>query len=284
VVAPFVATGTVPDLFQATVIYTIEYVAAVPVAEKGAMLADQPRNLVFIFGPLVLLAALGAWHAMRSGVAGTHAPLIIGWLVANWLGIVAAGRFYDHYYVTLVAPLALLAPLGLLFLRERARVRHFRYALVAVVVALLVVPVVENAGIYLRLDPESRHAAKYSDDDRAAWENQGPEFGRWLKSRTRPGDGVYNFGFQSELYFYSDRQSPTRFIMDRPFWTKQSYIDEALEELRRDPPVYVIDSAIYEGWSQYEYYTREIKAWIFANYEYVGKQFYADVYVLKGRG
>ena len=283
IIAPFAATGTLPDLYEATVVYTLEYVGAVPFTEKLGTLIDQPTFVLSVFGPFVLASALGILYIARNGANG-HGPLVVGWLVANWLGIFAAGRFYDHYYATLLPPIALLAPLGFLYVRERWPAPSWRYGVIAALAILMIVPLVQNAQIYFRATPESRHAAKYADDNRTSWENDGAEFGAWLKARTRPGDGVYNFGFQSELYFYSERQSPTRFIMDRPFWTNRDYIGEALDELRADPPVYVIDSAIYEGWSQYELYTREVKAWILANYEFVGKVYYADVYVLKEHG
>ena len=67
----------------------------------------------------------------------------------------------------------------------------------------------------------------------------------------------------------------------RPFWYSDGYVDQALEELNADPPIYVIDSAIYEDWSEQKLYTTRIKDWIVANYDYVDKVFYADVWKLK---
>jgi hypothetical protein len=207
--------------------------------------------------------------------------LVLGWLAANWLGIVAAGRFYDHYYVTLLPALALMAPLGVMYIKG-TRFSPVGIVALASIFALLLVPVLaQNAEIYFQPTAEERHIAKYPHDDRAPWENQGPAFGRWIKERTEPGDGIYNLGFQSEIYFYADRKSPSRFILDRPFWTNDEYIGQALTELNNDPPLYVIDSAIHEEWSDQKLYTTEIKDWIIANYDYVGKIFYADVYKLR---
>jgi hypothetical protein len=70
--------------------------------------------------------------------------------------------------------------------------------------------------------------------------------------------------------------------MDRPFWTNDEYVEEALEDLNNDPPLYVIDSAVYEGWSGIKVYTTEIKEWIVANYDFVDKVYYANVWVRRG--
>jgi len=283
VVAPFVATGTVPDLWEATVVYMLQYANDVPTGQKLEVLQKSPLYLTLVLGPWMFLAVAGIAQMARSG-AGGHGPLVLGWLAANWLGIVAAGRFYDHYYVALLPALALMVPLGARYLKNTRFSRPVGIALTAIFALLLVPTLAQNAQIYFQPTAEERHIAKYPHDDRAPWENEGPAFGRWLKARTEPGDGIYNLGFQSELYFYADRRSPTRFITDRPFWTNDEYIDQALAELNAAPPLYVIDSAVHEEWTEQKRYTTEIKEWIVANYEYVGQVYYADVYRLRASG
>ncbi|MEX0683102.1 MAG: glycosyltransferase family 39 protein [Dehalococcoidia bacterium] len=282
VVAPFAATGTLPELFEATVVYTVMYVGDGAMSDKIGMLLDSPTYVTVAFGPLLPLGLLGILQITKSGATG-HRPLVLGWLAANWLGIIAAGRFYDHYYTTLLAPMALLAPLGVIFIRNHWSHPIIRLGMPAAIGLLAAATFSQNADVYLRETPEARHIAKYADDDRAAWENEGPAFGHWLNKNTEPGETIYNLGFQSELYFYADRKSPTRFIMDRPFWTNHSYIDEALEDLQANPPAYIIDSAVYEGWTTESLYTPDIEAWLAANYRYMGKVYYAGVYERNGR-
>jgi 4-amino-4-deoxy-L-arabinose transferase-like glycosyltransferase len=280
VLVPFALTGTLPDLWEATVVYTLKYVGDVPMSSKLEIFRRSPLYLTFVLGPWAMLCIFAVFQLFKSG-GGGHGPLVVGFMAANWLGVIAAGRFYDHYYVTLLPAAALMAPLGAKYVRDRLSSRAFRYSF-AIVFVLLAVPVVtQNAEIYLQPTAADRHIAKYPLDDRAPWENQGPEFGAWIAERTEPGDPVYNFGFQSELYFYADRYSPTRFLLDRPFWTNDEYVEQALAELNADPPVYVIDSAVNEQWSQQKLYTPEIKAWIVENYDYVGEVYYAEVWKRK---
>lgn len=281
VLGPFLATGTMDDLFDATIVYTLDYVGHVPLETKVAFLRKSPMYLLTITGPWMVMALIAAW-SMARGNANTHAPLLLGWLAANWLGIIAAGRFYDHYYVALLPPLALMAPVAVQYISSNWKRSHLLKVIVAGYLPLSVLmPLTQNLEIYAQPTPAARHEAKFSEDRRAPWENQGPVFGQWINARTSSSDYIYNFGFQSELYFYSDRRSPTRYLMDRPFWQGGSHVERALAELEANPPVYVIDSAIYEDWAGDELYTEEIKDWVTDRYDYVGKVYYADVYRIK---
>jgi 4-amino-4-deoxy-L-arabinose transferase-like glycosyltransferase len=281
VVAPFVATGAFDDMYEATVVYALNYAGDGSVAYKLRVLFRSPLYLFFIAAPWVVLTACGLVQLLRRGASG-NGPLIAGWLAANWLGIIIAGRFYDHYYFTLLPAMALVAPLGLRLVADACRRSPAAVVLAAgsvPLLALIFIPV--NAEVYVQGSADERHVAKYPLDDRAPWENEGDEFGAWLKARTTPDEKIWNYGFQSELYFHADRQSPTRFLMDRPFWNNDEYVDQALAELNADPPLYVIDSAVYEGWNGWKNYRFQVREWIEQNYDYEGRMFYADVYRLK---
>ena len=93
---------------------------------------------------------------------------------------------------------------------------------------------------------------------------------------------AWNFGFQSEIYFYSGLQSPTRFFMDRPLWNSDEYMYQALDELEANKPLYVLDSAVYENWTGIKKYRTEVRVWIEENYDYLGRYYYSDVFRLKG--
>lgn len=286
VVAPFAATGTLPELFETTVVYTLKYVGGPSLGTKAGSILTLPFYLAFMFGPWFVLSALGLFQAKQSQ-AREGALLLAGWVAANLLGIVVAGRFYDHYFTALLPGVSLMAPLGVAYIarsrRSLGRVKSLPLAATAVLALplLTLLVVAHNADIYLKPTPEERHIARYAGDDRSAWENEGPALAAWIDARTQPDDLVYNLGFQSELYFYADRRPASRFLFDRPFWYHDAYIDEALADLETNRPAYIVDSAIYEKWAEGKTYTQQIKDWIVENYDYVGKVYYADVWRLK---
>ena len=268
-------------MFDALVVYTLDYVAVVSWPQRLAAIGKMPLYLFWLAGPWVVLSAVAIFRLAR-GRDSEHSLLLIGWVIATLLGIVAAGRFYHHYYVALLPVLALLVPLGLRAMRAASPLSR---RTIAVAVALSLIPMlVVNADIYLQPNADARHTAKYPNDERAVWETESDELGAWLAARTSPDDYIYNFGFQSEIYFYADRQSPTRYLFDDPFRAGDQYVADALDELNANPPLYIVDSASYEFASTLNYYSVDIGRWINAYYDYVGRVYYADVYKLRPAG
>jgi len=280
-ILPFVVTGTFDDMFEALVVYTLDYVGVISWPHRLLAIGKMPLYLLWLAGPWAVLSLVAIFRLARSRDSG-HSLLLIGWLIATVVGIVAAGRFYEHYYVALLPVLALLVPVGLRAMRESGPLTR---RTIAVAVALSLVPMlVINANIYLQPSADARHTAKYGDDERAVWETESDELGAWLAARTSPDDYIYNFGFQSEIYFYADRQSPTRYLFDHPFRAGDRYVADALAELNANPPLYVVDSAAYEPASRLNHYNEDISRWVHANYDYVGRIYYADVYKLRPAG
>jgi hypothetical protein len=280
IIAPFVASGAFDEMFDAMVLYTLSYVGTATWPQRIEAVVKAPLYLVFLAGPITVLAYAAVWRLWRERGEPLRL-LLIGWAGTTFLGIVLAGRFYDHYYVLLFPALALLVPLGLRTMNEmRPRGRR----LMAFAVAVSLVPMlVLNLHIYLQPTYADRHLAKFGNGQ-GLMQTQSEDLGNWLQERTTPDDYIYNFGFQSELYFYADRQSPTRYLFDHPFAAGQEHIDRAIVELNANKPLYVVDSAAYEVFKRWQHYAWDIREWIHENYDYVGYIYYADVYRLKGTG
>jgi hypothetical protein len=286
IAAPFIATGTFGNMYEALVTYTLQYVAEggdTPAA-KLMVIVKSPLYLLLLAGPWFVLGVLGAVQAARKNPGG-HALFLNGFLAMSWLGIIAAGRFYDHYYVLLLPALALLLPLGVQLVAEGWQNRYARILIVGLLPLTFISPLFFAGTIYLQPNAEERHAAKYPGDYKTEWEIQGPDLAEWLKARTGPDDYIYNFGFASEIYFYSDLKSPTRFLFDHPFAFGRAYEERAIRELETNYPAYVIDTASLERRTELNYISPRISGWIDDNYDYVGRVYHADVYELKeGRG
>jgi 4-amino-4-deoxy-L-arabinose transferase-like glycosyltransferase len=279
--APFVLTGTFGDMYEAMVTYTLQYVGAGrTMAEKVFIIARSPVYLLLLAGPWFVLGIAGAVRAWRRNPDGQRL-FLVGFLATSWMGIIAAGRFYDHYYVLLLPALALLTPLGVHALASAWRNRYARILVAGLLPLSAVAPLYFAGSVYLQPNAAERHAAKYPTDYKTEWEIRGPLLADWIKERTEPSDYIYNFGFNSEIYFYSDRKSPTRFMFDHPFQASPEYEQRAIEEMETHYPVYIVDTASLEHGSDINYYSLPIHQWIEENYEYVGRVYYADVYRLR---
>lgn len=277
---PLALMGAFGDMVEGLTYYSWIYSGHVSLSARLIATVKSPAFLVFVTGPWVVLAAFGAFVLLRAKDKDTGL-LLAGWFAANLASIYAVGRFYNHYYIVLLPAMALLVPAGIDLLLKNWRTIPGQAFIAVAMPVLLMAPLALTIHIYAQPTPSDRHIAKYGGD-RTDWEAQSPALGEWLKEHTNPGDYIYNFGFQSELYFYADRTSPSRFFFDNALGLDEKYERQAVEQLSESPPAYVIDSAIYERKTELNYYSEPVHQWVEQNYDYVGKIHYADIWRLKG--
>jgi 4-amino-4-deoxy-L-arabinose transferase-like glycosyltransferase len=278
---PFVFSGAFRDFLDAAVVYTFQYVGDTSLLGRilVALLIVVPVTAVA--GPWVVLSVLAVLHARRSPEPEKY-WLLAGWLCASVAGIVFAGRFFPHYFAQLLPGMSLLVPLGIRFFQEKWRKSAGLRALYSVLIGgLAVLALFLALTIYGRSSADARHLAKTPGKTLSTWETESAQLATYIRANTSADDLIYNLGFQTELYFYADRASPTRFLFDRPFAVGQGYVDEALHDLESHPPKYIIDSARFDPWEPGQYDSSGIRAFIADRYEYVGRVYYADLYRLR---
>ena len=279
-IAPFLALGAFADFWDANVVANLHYVGDRSAGERiGGPLIVGLFPFVFA-GPWIALSLLGWIHLTRGG-EDRWGWLLVGWLVAGVISIMFVGRFSPHYYVPLFPALSLMVPLGVRFLRNRWQVAPARAAAFVFIIGILAAGAIAlNGQVYLQDSADERHLAKFPHDYMTHWEIESPALARYIADNTSPDDAIYNLGFQSELYFYADRRSATRYLSEGFFPLDESLVADALKELREQTPTFVIDSARYEEFSN-PYDRSGFDQFLAERYEYLGKMYYADIYRLK---
>lgn len=279
-IAPFVVLGAFGDFWDVAVVYTFAYVGHAPLGARVGFLLLAVLIPSIVAGPWVLLSLLALGRASRD--RDRVIWFVVGWLFASGLGIVSAGQYFWHYNVQLLPGLSLLAPLGFAALARRFRTSAPRAIAPALLLAIASLGALAfSFNVYLRQTPSARHEAKFGHALLTGWETQSPALGQYLADHTQPADYIYNLGFQSELYFYADRRSPTRYMFDRPLEIDNSLVDDALRDLAQRMPAYIVDSARYETYKTPQYDRSRFEMFFAEHYEYLGKIYYADVYRLK---
>jgi hypothetical protein len=132
--------------------------------------------------------------------------------------------------------------------------------------------------VYTQPTLADRHIEKYRGQGWARDETESPMLARWVQERTTAGDTIWDFGFHTELYFYADRRSPSRFMFDHPLAYNEEYAAQAIADLEAGKPAYILDTSVYEEQTDVKPYVTSVREWIEENYEYVGKVYYADVF------
>jgi 4-amino-4-deoxy-L-arabinose transferase-like glycosyltransferase len=279
--APIVLSGALWDMLDALTYYSLIYSSDVTWGYRAYAVAILPLFLLVVVGPLLLLAAGGSVLALR-GENRAQGIMLVGWLLAGLASIMVVGRYYHHYFAALLPAAALVSAPAVLWMLERRKTLLVKVLLGGVLPLVAMSPLSYTVKAYFQPNAAQRHAAKFGVGLEGNWELLSPALGQWLKENSQPGDRIYNLGFESQLYFYSGRTSPTRFYFDHAFALDKKYESEALRDLAADPPALVVDSAKYEGNKHaMNYYSEPIHDWIAANYDYVGFIEFADVWRLK---
>ncbi|HEX4629713.1 MAG TPA: glycosyltransferase family 39 protein [Chthoniobacterales bacterium] len=196
--------------------------------------------------PLVIGAALA--FRDRAGLWKTKSAertALLGLLVASAIGAAAGGRFYPHYYLQLIPPLALLAaPYYARWLRNPPRSHKvpFRFLRPALSIWLAITVISFSISHWLFL----------------AWHREPSESARYLSEHSTPDDRVFIWGGSAgEVYLHAHRRPACRYFVTFPLTgqifggplpgvdTRDRIVPGAWSQLeddfRKHPPLYIAD-------------------------------------------
>jgi 4-amino-4-deoxy-L-arabinose transferase-like glycosyltransferase len=217
---------------------------------------DRGVENTLAFAVACLPLCVAAWLSLRDRDlwAGQEAErfALLGWLAVSAIGAAAGGRFYPHYYIQLIPPLAALAAPHLATLwRSRAPVHagHARWAglgrwsarttqvwLAATVVLFFIV---NGAGLWLT--------------------RQESDAGQYVRRHSSSDDRMFVWGQAPGIYLDAERRPATRYIATFPLTgyifgpplaidTRDRIVPGAWsnfeQDLRRHPPAFIVDTEV----------------------------------------
>jgi hypothetical protein len=234
------------------------------------------------WGVLAVLAAFGVWAAGKTGVRRARSFALV-WLAASAGVMLVQAKGYDYHWLPMLAPLVLLAAVGVVAVLDApwsARIGQARVhgAAAAAGVAVLAVSVWPAAWPYLT-GAESRVAydGRFIAGEFDAGESR--RVALLLREQVVPGDSLTIWGFRPEIYFLSGLNPATRFIFHFPLvgaWYPPEWRDEHAAVLwAAMPPRVIVAQADWMPWvtgidadsntllQQYP----ALNAWLMANYQ-----------------
>jgi hypothetical protein len=190
--------------------------------------------------PLCIAAALSLRPEVFGPERRAERTTLILLVAVSALGVAAGGRFYPHYYIQLVPPLALLAAPALTSLRGDHRARRWLRPSMLRGAAAVAAAAFSIAGwIVLATEP-------------------GPtESGRYIREHSSPGDRIFVWGQAPGIYLDAERRPASRYITTFALTgyifgpplpgvdTRQRIIPGAwmqlVEDLTAHPAAYIVD-------------------------------------------
>jgi hypothetical protein len=233
--ARFWAGGALDDLYQATIVYNVQY-SAETYASRWEMLRYvlvAPIRHAQV-DPLWFVGGVGCVVLVIVGVrALVQRRLVTAWIPLIWVGLACVSiaingkRDLPQYFLQAAPALGLAAGMA-------AALTFSRVAVPARWVAALVLAAatwrvgadpfpklaeyVSHDTRYLigRIDRRT-HLAKYGSRDVDKYSALGNrDVGDFLAAHTKPDEAIYVFGFSPAAYVYADRRSASRFFWSRP--------------------------------------------------------------------
>jgi 4-amino-4-deoxy-L-arabinose transferase-like glycosyltransferase len=193
--------------------------------------------------PLVIGAMMPCRHNDEIWAERTaERTALLGLLAASAIGAAAGARFYLHYYVQLIPPLALLAaPYYTRLWSRTIQPAHWllqpKVTYAWLTLTVVVFSIVHWVGLAFQRAPT--------------------EAGRYLFTHSAPGERIFVWGLRKEIYLDSHRRPACRYITTFPltghvfggripgFDTRSRILPGAWANLEQDfakhPPTYVID-------------------------------------------
>ena len=227
-VAAFAAAGALRDLLEATILFNMAYTNFAPERAGSALLFYAQKY--WLLSCFALLAGGLAWMRRKED---RIARLTLLLLPVSLSLAAMTGRIYDHYYMVMLPPLALLLGLAAHTLRQWLGAWTAPALLTAL--TLLFAPSLAPA-----LNPANM--AEASGQNRVALENL-ERLGAYLDRRSTPGDTVQTLS--PHIYHFTERPAPTRFI--HTVWSLvpspmlPRYAAEFIGEIRHRPPRFILE-------------------------------------------
>ncbi len=245
IVAVWGASNALDDLYGALVLYNRLY-AAESVKEWSVA---GIVNIVAPLGPLLLCAVGGAALAGWTSVRSRQRMALVLWTLALFGAALLGLRSYVHYYYPVIPGLALLAAPVVTRLARQARGaegggrRAVALAGPALLLVVLVVPFAGDNARLLALAPAEQAEALYGRDGKYFFASAA-EVADYVRQRTPPGEDIYVWGAEPEIYVLAGRTTSVRYIYDYPLRLIPGARAELEGELRRNPPALWI---LYHG-------------------------------------
>jgi len=233
-------------------------------------LYNRTRDVMGGFEILWILALAGFAVLLLQRAQGRDRFGYATFAVAGVLSVVPGLFFTNHYYVSLLPALALLIGALCGGMTPGGRPAGNRFAIAAGIWGLT------GAGLIAGMAKhEEYYFGQVSDTVTSRQIYAGNIFpesipiGQYLKEHTTPQDRIAMMGSETQILFYSERRSPSRFIntyfltTDHP--KNRAMQHELMADIERERPKYIVFARFPLSWAILYNSPRDILAW-FSDY------------------
>jgi hypothetical protein len=257
------AAGVFPKAWFWTVTYARAYGTIVPFGEGAVIAAHMTRKILGAIWPLGGLALLGLAGLVWNGSLRKHSAFFALLFLGSSAALCSGLYFREHYYVSVLPVLSLLAGIAVVTLLETfRRCRLIAQSVVIIVVAAaLAYPLVKQSQLFFVLSPDDACTFVY----RGNVFRDAVRIGAYLREQTGPKDTLAVLGSEPEIYFYAGRRSATGYIYTYALMEEHSHAramqEEMEHEIEQARPKFLILVSLQTSWFVASWSDRTILQW-----------------------
>ncbi|MDD5492386.1 MAG: glycosyltransferase family 39 protein [bacterium] len=234
----FLCQGAAADFVQWAFSYNLDYLSVGGARWSGEVFLAFWRRFSFILKSdlifwLFCLYAIILLFRQKTGAA----VLVTVWLALSFVGVASGKRFFPHYFLQIMPPLAVAAAWGIW--QASGIKRYLTYAFAA---GIIIIPLQANYKYLFLFTPDQISERIYTVNPFV----EAGQIASYLSTRTLPSDTIAILGSEPEILFYARRKSATRYIYFHHILWRQTPAavleaqKEAVAEIENNDPRYLV--------------------------------------------
>jgi 4-amino-4-deoxy-L-arabinose transferase-like glycosyltransferase len=235
-----------------TFTYASEYASIVSLPDALQIFMVAFNRVVDSWSFLWIIAGIGLTSIFWNDKARTNRYLLLGFFFFSFLTVCPGFYFRDHYFITLLPVIAMLAGIAttalIQWLHKKKIAPFVEVILVFIIAAAIIYPVSAMGNFFFNATPTETSRLMYGL-------NPFPEsikIAEYIKAHTKKDERIAVIGSEPQIYFYADRKSATGYIYTYGLMEPHIYASkmqlEFIREIETSRPEYIVFVNVTTSW------------------------------------
>jgi hypothetical protein len=228
------AAGVFGAFWFWTFAYGAEYVTENSLSKAPALLGTKVPMVIKYWAGIWIIAGIGFTSVLWNRTMRSSWALITGLTLFSFLTICPGFYFRNHYFVTMLPVVALLAGIATNSLMglvpERGIVRGAKALPLLMIAAALIYPIFRYREFFFTATPVRASQMMYGVSPFP----DSMEVAAYIKKHTTGDDRIAVFGSEPQICFYASRKSATGYIYMYPLMEPQIFSGKMQSDVIRD--------------------------------------------------
>jgi hypothetical protein len=259
------AVGVFQKFWFWTFTYASQYVSEVPISYAVHNLMFLAPRAINPWGVLWGIAGTGSTAIFWNQKARKNWFFLVGVALFSFLTVCPGFIFRNHYFVTLLPAVALLAGVAtsatLQFLSDKKMPSPVRIIPMLVIASAIIGPTLMLRGFFFHASPIEACRMMYGLNPFP----ESIEIAEYIKNHSAEDDKIAVIGSEPQIYFYANRKSATGYIYVYGLMEHQDYASkmqiEMIREIEKARPKYIVFVNVPASWLTKAYSDKTIFRW-----------------------